>query len=168
MSDIIRNKKQFKKGWKNGMPETPCGLGSTLSETEKQRKWIPEILKKYDIHSIADIGAGDLNWIAHTDLNGCEYTAYAPVPRKKEVIKFDITKEVPPKVDLIICLWVLNHLPKKESQKAIQNIKNSGAKYLMMTDRPRWHKEQPDEIHMAHIEWIILNKKRDNIKLIKL
>ena len=169
MGDIITEVEKYKKGWGGGLPETPCGAGSKLSNTKQQRDWIPKILNKYMIQSIADIGAGDLNWIKHTHIPGTiEYTPYDLVPRLPEVRKFDLLKQIPPKVDLIMCLWVLNHLPYDHCKKAIENIKASGAKYLMMTDRPVWREEQPPEIEMPYLEELVLNEKQDSIRLIAL
>ena len=168
MSDIITQVSKYEKGWHGGLPETPCGFGSKLSETKAQRQWIPEIIGKYGIKTIADIGAGDLNWIVHTDLGGAEYTPYDLVPRRKDVIAFDLLHEVPPRVDMIMCLWVLNHLPYDHCKKAIENLKASGSKFLMMTDRPKWRENQPPEIEMAYIEELMLNHKQDSIRLIRL
>jgi len=170
MGDIILNQEEFKRGWSSGLPETPCGFGSKLSETKKQREWIPGILKKYRIKSIADIGAGDLNWIRRMDMGNVTYLPFDLVPRHPSVTQFDLVKQVPPKVDMIMCLWVLNHLPADDCLKAIANIKASGAKYLMMTDRPKWHSEQPDELkEMEAITQIVIRPTSgDLIKFIKL
>lgn len=166
--DIIRDKEKFSRGWTGGLPETPCGLGSTRKSTALQRPWIADIIKRYEIKSIADIGAGDLNWIRLVDLNGAEYTPYDLVPRHPSVVKFDLLEEVPPTVDMIMCLWVLNHLPYQECQKGIAQLKASRSRYLMMTDRPIWHNSQPPEIHMPSIERIVLNQKQDTLMLIDL
>ena len=168
MSDIITQVDKYKKGWTGGLPETACGSGSRLSKTIKQRKWIPYIIEKYNIKTISDIGAGDLNWVKKMDLSGVEYTPYDLVPRHPDVIEFDLIQHVPPKTDLILCLWVLNHLPFEHCQHAIKNIIDSGSKYLMMTDRPRYHADQPPEILMDAIEAMPLNDKGDSIRLIKL
>ena len=117
---------------------------------------------------IADIGAGDLNWIKHIDLGDIDYQAFDLVPRHPEVRSFDLLKKVPPKVDLIICFWVLNHMPKAHCKKAIENLKKSGAKYLMMTDVERYHKDQPKEIKMDYIECLNNGELLGTIKLIKL
>ena len=159
---------RFSKGWSGGLPETKCGAGSTLKNTEQQRKWIPKIIEKYAIGSIADIGAGDLNWIREMDLSGVDYSAYDLVPRAKGVTQFNLVEQVAPRADMIMCLWVLNHLPMEDSRNAISNLKASGSKYLLMTDRPKWHSEQPDEIHMPHIEELVLNDRRDRLVLIEL
>lgn len=168
MSGIITEKAKYVKGWTGGLPETPCGFGSKLSSTKHQRQWIAEILKKYEIESIADIGAGDLNWIKHVDLGDIDYQAYDLVPRLPEVKLFDIINQVPPKVDLIMCLWVLNHMPYEHCEAAIANLKASGAKYLMMTDVPRYRKDQPPEIDMPHIEIMDNGDILGYLKLIEL
>ncbi len=168
MSDIITEVKKYKDGWHGGLPETPCGHGSKISQTKKQRVWIPEILAKYEIKSIADIGAGDLNWIKEVDLTGIDYQPFDLVPRAPGVKCFDLIQEIPPKVDLIMCLWVLNHFPIDHCRQAIKNLKASGAKYLMMTDRERYREDQPPEIDMPYIEKMVLNEKNDSIRLIEL
>lgn len=165
MSDIVDLKKMA-AGWVGGLPETPCGYGSKLSTTEAQREWIPKMVRKYKVKTVADIGAGDLNWVQHVKWpKGVEYTAYDLIPRKEEVTKFDLLAEIPPQVDLIMCLWVLNHFDFENCRKAIQNLKASGATYLLMTDRPIWHREQPPEIVMPALETLVLNEKQDRLIL---
>jgi hypothetical protein len=168
LNDIVRDRQKYVRGWTGGLPETECGSGSRLKNTRAQREWIPQIIKKYGIRSIADIGAGDLNWIKTMDMSGIEYTAYDLVPRVESVIGFDLVQEVPPKVDMIMCLWVLNHMMIDESRAAIANLKASGSKYLLMTDRPIWHCDQPEEIIMPHIESLRLTHKGDQLLLIEL
>lgn len=170
MSDIITKVDKFKQGWKGGLPETPCGSGSKLENTVQQREWIPDVIDMYDIETVADIGAGDLNWVKHIELpNHVSYKAYDLVPRLPEVNSFNLVEQVAPKVDLLICLWVLNHLEFDAARAAFSNLVNSGSRYLMMTDRPKWHHEQPPEIVNAEcIDKIVLNEKQDTIKLIDL
>ena len=149
MNDLVRD---FDKGWTGGLPETKCGHGSTMGATKRQRNWIPAIIEGYFINSIADIGAGDLNWIKDTDIPSyIEYQAYDLVPRLPEVIRFDLVKEVPPPSDLIMCLWVLNHLKYDDCLAAIDNIKKSGARFLMMTDRPSCHENQHKETSLPFL-----------------
>ena len=131
---MLMNHAEFKRGWHGGLPETVCGHGSKISQTEVQREWLPRMVEKYDIHDIVDIGAGDLRWIKLIDWpHPIEYQAYDLVPRDKSVIKFDLIHEVPPKADLIICAWLLNHLPEDHARVALNNIMTSGAKYLIYT-----------------------------------
>ena len=154
MSEIITDIEKYTKGWGSGLPETKCGSGSTLGKTKIQRRFIEDTIKKYDIKTIADIGAGDLNWIKKTDLQGASYQAYDLIPRNENVIEFNIIEEIAPKADLLLCFWVLNHLPIESSRKAIANLLNSGSRYLMMTDRPVYYKSQPIEIQIPHIDRI--------------
>lgn len=167
-TDIVKSLEKYRKGWTGGLPETQCGHGSLVSVTEKQRQWLPEMFAKYKIKSIADIGAGDLNWIKHMDLGEIEYTPYDLVPRHPSVTQFDLLQEVPPKVDLIMCLWVLNHLDYDDCARAIDNLLASKSKYLIMTDRPKWHAEQPESIQMKFKHSLTLNNKGDRMLFIKL
>lgn len=169
MGDVIDEQARFAEGWRSGLPETPCGAGSTMDGTRAQRKWIPELLKRYAITSIVDVGAGDLNWIKHIDLTGIEYLPLDLVPRRPEVQAFDLVREVPPPADLTLCLWVLNHMPFEDCRAAIANLTASGSRWLLMTDRPAWHHEQPPEIQMPPVEELLLNPKTgDRIILVKL
>ena len=59
-------------------------------------------------------------------------------------------------------------MPFDDCRKALKNIRESGAKFLLMTDRPKWHDEQPPEIQMQALEALLLNAKGDRIKLIRL
>ena len=170
MSDIIKRVEKFKRGWTGGLPETPCGFGSKISQTGAQRDWLLKKVKELNIKTITDVGAGDLNWISRINFpKSVQYTPLDLYPRKPEVAKFDIIQEVPPKSDLILCLWVLNHLEKEDALKAYANIEASGSKYLMMTYRPIWADEQPVEFNKKGLEEIVINEnKKDVIKLIKL
>ena len=170
MSDSAAANRKWEKGWKGGLPETPCGLGSKISETALQRAWIPKMIRKHKIKTIADIGAGDLNWIKEIKMpKTWTYQAFDLVPRHPEVTQFDLLKEIPPKVDLLLCMWVINHMEYDEALTAWNNLKASGSKYLMMTYRPIWQKEQPEEIGTEPIESLIIREeKQDQIRLIQL
>jgi hypothetical protein len=165
MGDIVSSQDKFRAGWVGGLPETPCGYGSTLEATKAQRRWIPGLIDSYAIRTIVDVGAGDLNWLRVTDLRGAHYTPLDLVPRCHGVKQFDLVREVPPPADLLLCLWLLNHLDFEPCRKALENLKASGSKYLLMTDRPIWHHEQPPEIVMPHVEELKLNDKGDRILL---
>ena len=167
MSDQDRIAK-YRRGWTGGLPETPCGYGSKLKNTVKQRAYISEIIERYGIGTIADIGAGDMNWIHKTDLKGAKYTAYDLVPRRPGVEKFDLVNEIPPPVDLILCFWVLNHLTIEECRKAIHNLKLSNSTYMLMTFVDRYADDLPKEINMPYIDDIYLNEIQGSIRLIEL
>ena len=126
------NHKEYQRGWTGGLPETPCGYGSTLRATKFQRDWIPEQVKKYGITSIADIGAGDMLWAARTAF-GCDYTPYDLIPRAQGVKKLNLLTDVLPEADCLMVLWVLNHFSPEDQRAAIDKLKASGSRYIIMT-----------------------------------
>jgi hypothetical protein len=120
--------------WESGLPETPCGRGSMLENTEEIRAWLPDVIERYDVKSIADIGCGDQNWIHHCLPDGIEYDGYDLKPRRQDVTTFDVSSEVLPwKYDLVLCIYVLNHLKPDMAERAIRMLKESGAKYILMS-----------------------------------
>ena len=140
--------KMCQKGWRSD--ETPCGTGSERANADKAVDAIRNVVEEFDIRSIADAGAGDLNWIElylHAQYvaeerkrrggwtgPGVSYHAFDLVPRNNWVTEFDITKEIiPGEPDLIICRHVLNHLSIQKAMYALSNFRQSGAQYLLMT-----------------------------------
>lgn len=103
-----------------------------IKNTKQQCKLIPEWCEKHNIKTVADIGAGDLNWLKTLDWN-VDYSGFDLVPRAEGVQQFDLIAEVPPAKDMIMCLWVLNHLPPEAKDKALTNLVNSDSKYLLLS-----------------------------------
>jgi hypothetical protein len=147
---------EAKTGWNSGGCETMCGLGSTIRSTEQIRQWLPIMLYRYNILSINDAGAGDLNWISQIPWN-IDYNAFDLYPRHPDVQEWDITKKVLPKADAILCRMVLNHLGQTRTNKAIQLFKESGAEYLI-TNR---YKRDDREFHRVEIPGEPLEEVRD-------
>ena len=126
---------KYRRGWRSGLPETECGAGSTLERTKTQREWLSDVVKRHGIKSVVDVGAGDLNWIGHVGWD-VEYHAFDLVPRHPSVKHLDIIHDVPPQADLLMCLWVLNHLPEAHQKAAAANIAASGCRYIVYTYWP--------------------------------
>lgn len=168
MSPVSSNLEKYARGWGTGLPETPCGSGSTLKATKAQREWLPEVIEGLGIASIVDVGAGDLNWISHVDLRGAQYRPLDLVPRHPSVEHFDLLLEVPPPCDLLMVLWVINHFPYDAAEIAWSNVRAAQWKYLMITDRPAWHHEQPQNSIFEPIDWLVLNEETgDRLLLIE-
>lgn len=131
---------KVKKGWQS--KETPCGSGSTVMNSVHIRTLLPKLVQQHGIHSVVDAGAGDLHWMQLVKWE-VAYTPYDLFPRHPDVVKLDITKELLPRADLILCRHVLNHLSIRMAAAAIDNFRLSGSTYLLMTncDRQRdyWH-----------------------------
>lgn len=132
------NYDEFKRGWRGGLPETSCGSGSKLNNTAAQREWIPEMVAKYGIKSIADIGSGDLNWAQKTEF-GCKYTPYDLIPSVYGVKKYNLLTQKLPKADCLMVLWVLNHLTEKQALAASRKIAKSQSRYLFVTYRDDYY-----------------------------
>ncbi len=124
---------QAMRGWfRTGRyAETVCGSGSRIENTAAVRKTLPEWIEKYRIESLADAGAGDLNWISKIALS-CVTRYYDLIVRKPEVAEWDITRTPLPMCDAILCRYVLNHLDRERVVMALENFRKS-ARYLIAT-----------------------------------
>ena len=105
------------------------GSGSSASHIVDFKEAFPGILKKYKIKSVNDAGCG-LGWVRN-ECNGIDYSGFDILKREGAEI-LDITSEVMPKADLILCRDVMLHLTNDLARKAIDNFKQSG-KYLLAT-----------------------------------
>ena len=126
--------------WKSS--ESVSGEGSELKATEKLRQELKKLLSEYDIKSVFDGPCGDFNWMKEVDLSNIEYIGGDIVSdiidfnNSKYEHKFmviDITKDIIPKVDLIINRDCLVHFSYDNITKFISNVKKSGSKYLLTT-----------------------------------
>ena len=123
--------------------ESVSGTGSEIKVTELIRGSLPEVLKEYQIKSMLDLPCGDFNWVKAVNLNGIDYTGADIVPKLIEDNKLkypnvnfevmDIITSDLPNVDLIMVRDCLVHLSNDNVKKALNNIKNSGSKYLLTT-----------------------------------
>lgn len=120
---------KVRRGWRES--ETPCGSGSTIRNSAHIRALLPVLCWFYQIESIVDAGAGDLHWARLIDHPN--YQGFDLYPRHPSVTQHDITKQVLPKADLIICRHVLNHLSVRMSTDALRLFGESGSKYLLLT-----------------------------------
>jgi len=121
------------------------GPGSDLIQTEEIRKKLPEILIDYNIKSLLDLPCGDFYWMKNIDLSDVFYIGGDIVSSiiknnnsnyKTNNITFkeiDIVNDSLEKVDLIIVRDLFVHLKYSQIFKAIDNIKSSNSKYLLVT-----------------------------------
>ena len=121
------------------------GRGSDLDQTRKIQEELPKIFEKFAVVSLTDLPCGDQNWISKIDLGAIEYLGADIVAEliaknnekfsgnNRTYVELDITREIPPRSDLILCRDLLVHLNTKEITKALRNIKLSGSTYLLTT-----------------------------------
>jgi hypothetical protein len=141
-------KKKFREVFENnafGGEISLSGRGSDLDQTKRIQEELPKLFKEFSIASIIDVPCGDQNWIPKIDLGSIKYTGADIVPelisenrslygkQSRSFIELDITKEIPPRADLVLCRDLLVHLNTQEIRKALLNIKLSGSEFLLTT-----------------------------------
>jgi len=135
--------------WKNDSETSISGPGSTGEATQLAQKALPAAIAYTKATSIADIGCGDFGWMQDLNWQETHYTGYDIVPQLVESntqthgsnnIAFallDIVESSPEKADLVLCRDCMVHLNLAAAQKALDNIKKSGARYVLMTHFPK-------------------------------
>lgn len=127
----------------SGLPETACGIGSTLARTEVLRTALPKLLGELGVRSILDAPCGDCNWISATDLSGIDYigcdydeahlkAASVRMPAGRFILR-DIFRDDLPKVDLILCREFMQHFDDSEISAVIRNFAASGSEWILAT-----------------------------------
>lgn len=129
-----------------GSHESVSGYGSTLESTENVRAVLPELFRKYSIHSVFDAPCGDFNWMQHV-LKRCNVRYIGgdivfPLIQKLNAryassnIKFihiDLTKDQFPYADIMICRDCLFHLSYEDTLKLLKNFVKSEIPLLLTT-----------------------------------
>lgn len=133
------------KEW--GDSESVSGPGSSLYSTRIVREELPNLFDKLGIKSLLDIPCGDFNWMSRVELpNGFSYIGADIVPAliKQNRERFAgvdfrelnlITDDLP-QCDAVLTRDCLVHLPYSEIEKALANIRRSGATWLIATHFP--------------------------------
>lgn len=132
--------------------EIKSGAGSTLEATKVTRQIMSKLVQDYKITSIVDVACGDFTWMPmvlselenHVNYLGCDIVdklvkAHQQKYPQYEFRSLDFVEEKVPQGDLVLCRDVLQHLPVKDIKKALINISNCGAKYLLATTHIRRH-----------------------------
>jgi len=137
----------------SGLPETHCGIGSTVRKTEIVRRLLPSVLEKFNIRILVDAPCGDYNWLKETDLSMLDsyvgldiserninqsyvnlYTQ--PTSKRPSHIvfkKFDALSDELPRSDAVMTRDFFQHLPLAVGKAYLDKIIASGAKYLIAT-----------------------------------
>jgi hypothetical protein len=145
------------------------GRGSDLDQTQKIQQELPQLFSQFSITSLIDLPCGDQNWISNLNLSGIDYLGIDIVAEliaknnekfsteKRKFTELDITREVPPRADLVLCRDLLVHLNTKDITKALRNIKRSSSTYLLTTSftKNREYKNLP--IYTRIVGWRPIN-----------
>jgi hypothetical protein len=132
-----------------GGAESRSGTGSGLATTEKIRVGLRDTIQRFAIRTMVDAPCGDFHWLSKLDLPQYldRYVGLDIVPQlikqnerrwAANGISFelaDLTRQVPPRADLILCRHLLIHLPFDDCFRVLRNFKRSGSRYLMITNQ---------------------------------
>jgi 2-polyprenyl-3-methyl-5-hydroxy-6-metoxy-1,4-benzoquinol methylase len=123
------------------------GPGSSIKAATHDMQIISNVIEKYSIKSVLDIGCGDVKWMSkllemHPSVkyHGVDVSSYIIEKNRKKypTYKFtlmDASTEVElPKAELCITREVLQHLSLDSVKIIIDNIKKSDCKYFMSTN----------------------------------
>lgn len=150
----MRKQSVFEKIYQDnlwGDAESRSGSGSGLAATEKIRSGLMDTIQRLGIQSVVDAPCGDFYWLSKLDLGQrlTSYRGYDIVPQViannqkmwgAKNISFqaaDLVKTPLPKADLILCRHLLIHLTLEDGLKVLRNFKDSGSRYLMVTNQPQ-------------------------------
>jgi hypothetical protein len=134
-----------------GSNESLSGSGSELKSTSNLRAILPDVLTRYDIHTLLDAPCGDFHWMKELNLSSLLDQYYGvdivdsligenELQYSTERIRFitmDLVTDVPPRVYLIICRHLMMHLTLKESTSILEHFRLSGSRYLLITSSPQ-------------------------------
>ena len=126
--------------------ESISGRGSTLKFTENLRKELPKLLSTFSIKEIFDAPCGDFNWMKHllplVDVNYIGGDIVLPLIESNSkkyaasriaFYHIDLTKDVFPQADLMICRDCLVHLSYSDTKSVLKNFVASGIPFLLTT-----------------------------------
>ncbi|MBR1128397.1 class I SAM-dependent methyltransferase [Bradyrhizobium iriomotense] len=152
-----------------GAASSVSGLGSGDVATAAIRGALPPLLQRLGVRSLLDAPCGDAGWIGRMKLD-LDYTGIDIVPsliaanseraaRGELSGRFhvrDITRDVLPPADLILCRDCLVHLSFDNISLALRNFRASGARFLLLTTFPEWD----DNRDCEDGDWRALNMEK--------
>lgn len=151
-----------------GAETSASGLGSEAGATRAIRDGLPGLLAGLGIATLLDAPCGDAGWITRVDLGGIHYIGVDIVadlitrnrtghPPRFEFHVADITCDVLPRADAILCRDCLVHLSFANIGRALANFRRSGARWLVTTTFTQWQHNRDCEDG----DWRALNFARE-------
>lgn len=128
-----------------GDAESRSGTGSSLARTQLLRPELTRLLGDLGVGSVLDLPCGDFNWMRATQLPGIDYLGadvvtpliarnnlqYANPQRR--FLRLDMLSDALPRTDLILCRDGLVHLSFFDIARALKQMQEGGATYLLAT-----------------------------------
>jgi hypothetical protein len=121
------------RGW--AVQTSVSGPGSELDRTADLRRRLPALLEELGVRTLLDAGCGDFGWLRVTELPE-QYVGVDVVPelfaaleqdlqRGRTFLRADITR--------VLCRDVLIHFPDDDIVRAVENLRRTGARWLLTT-----------------------------------
>ncbi len=131
-----------------GDASSRSGSGSTLERTDRLRQELPGLLRALEVRSLLDLPCGDFFWMQHMELPVEQYIGADIVDtlveenrrhyggNNRRFQRLDLLTDPLPPVDAILCRDCLVHFSFRDIQRALDNIRASGATWLLTTHFP--------------------------------
>jgi hypothetical protein len=128
-----------------GDAESVSGPGSSKQQTSAVRDQLPCIMRELGVQVLLDVPCGDFAWMRHIDLGGVTYIGgdiVEPLIQENQrlygrpgrsFMHLDLTANELPPADLVLVRDCFVHLPLAMIEKALSNLRRSGATYLLTT-----------------------------------
>ena len=128
-----------------GSTESVSGPGSTQARAAQFLPDLIALLQRLGVKTLLDAPCGDFNWAAPLSDVVDRYIGVDIVPdlvdgltrahdgSTREFLCADLTSDALPRADLILCRDCLVHFSFHDIDRAIHNMKSSGATYLLTT-----------------------------------
>lgn len=139
-----------------GDPASRSGSGSNPATTANLRAELPMFLTQLDVKSLLDLPCGDWAWMQFVDLSALDlYVGGDVVPAiiegvrlehggpGREFMVIDALSDRLPAVDAVMVRDLLGHLDVPQVRRLLQNVRRSGATWLLATHYP----ELPANLH---------------------
>ena len=147
-----------------GNTESRSGPGSASAATRSLRRSLPVLFAELGVRSIVDAPCGDF-WFRHVDVELDSYLGIDVVQElvernqreygssKRAFVKMDLTREVPPRADLVLCRDLLIHLSYEHGRRVLRNFARSNSSWLLCSDFP----EVPNTHDIPMGRWRAIN-----------
>lgn len=154
--------------------ESRSGPGSTLARTLVIRQLLERLVRELRIKTLLDAPCGDFNWMkevalpVETQYIGVDVVreliadlqGHFATPRRR-FLALDFVRDRLPRAELIFCRDALVHLTLADIQRALDNFRRSGSKYLLATTFPA----TSENLEIATGGWRTLNLERPPFNL---
>ena len=129
-------------------PRHPSGEGATDEQTAHLRGILPALLRRLNVRSLLDLPCGDYGWMRHVPLPVEHYIGADILPilidanqksfgdERHHFVVLDLTSDVPPAADALLCRDCLVHLSFADTARALANIQRSNVRFLLTTTFP--------------------------------